>query len=96
MFRFGTVVLISWAVMTGGIRMSHSPSSLDWTPVASFVPTDPDTQVIEEALRAAAVPFRTEGSRATQILVPHGEARRAVDALERSPAASRIHFYPLD
>jgi hypothetical protein len=76
--------------------MSHSPLSPDWIPVASFVPTDVDTKAIEQALRAAKVPFRTEGSRATQILVAHDDARRAVEALERSLVASRIHFYPVD
>lgn len=76
--------------------MNHSPPSPDWIPVASFVPTIVDAKAIEQALRAAKVPFRTEGSRATQILVAHDDTRRAVEALERSPVASRIHFYPVD
>ncbi len=76
--------------------MKHSPPSPNWIPVASFVPTDVDAKAIVQALRAAKLPFRTEGSRATQILVAQADIRRAVEALERSPVASRIHFYPVD
>jgi len=76
--------------------MSPSPGSPDWIPVASFVPTEIGTRAIERVLRAANVPFRTEGSRATQILVAPVDARRAVEALERSPVAAHIHLYPVD
>jgi len=76
--------------------MNHSRPSPDWIPVASFVPTDVDAKAIEQALRAAQVEFRTEGSRATQILVAHEDTRRAVEALEHSPVASGIHFYPVN
>ncbi len=74
--------------------MDPSFLSPDWIPIASFLLTCVDLKAIEQALGAAHVPFRTEGSRATQILVAHDDARRAVEVLERSSFASHIHFYP--
>ena len=82
--------------MMGSSYMSQSPPSPGWIPIASFVPARVDAKSVEQILQGAGIGFRTEGSRATQILVARDDAPRAVEALKRSQVAADLDFYPAD
>jgi hypothetical protein len=76
--------------------MDDLRSSSHWIPIASFIPTKAITEVIDLALREAQISFRTEGSRATEILVTYEDVSHALEVLGSSSVASQIHLYPID